>query len=67
MKKKTILFAAAALSIGACCSPAVEPAIPSDSRIEKNVEKILSGMTLEEKVGQMTQITATAIDRKSVV
>ncbi len=61
MKKKTILFAAAALSIGACCSPAVEPAIPSDSRIEKNVEKILSGMTLEEKVGQMTQITATAI------
>lgn len=61
MKKKTILFAVAALSIGACCSPAVEPAIPSDSRIEKNVEKILSGMTLEEKVGQMTQITATAI------
>lgn len=52
MKKKTILFAVAALSIGACCSPAVEPAIPSDSRIEKNVEKILSGMTLEEKVGE---------------
>ena len=39
MKKKTILFAAAALSIGACCSPAVEPAIPSDSRIEKKCRK----------------------------
>ena len=34
----------------------MEPAIPADPEIEKAVEKTLAGMTLEEKVGQMTEI-----------
>lgn len=34
----------------------MEPAIPVDPEIEKAVEKTLAGMTLEEKVGQMTEI-----------
>ena len=34
-----------------------EPASQSDPQIEKDVEKILSKMTLDEKIGQMTQLT----------
>ena len=34
----------------------MEPAIPVDPEIEKAVENTLAGMTLEEKVGQMTEI-----------
>ena len=33
------------------------PAIPQDKTLEANVEKTLKGMTLDEKVGQMVQIT----------
>ena len=58
---RLIPFAAAAAIFASCCGPKAEPAIPQDKEIEAKVEKILKGMTLEEKVGQMTQITATAI------
>ncbi len=43
-------------------SPKVAPAIPSDPQIEAQVKKIVSGMTLEEKIGQMCQITIGAIE-----
>mgnify|MGYP000325713951 FL=1 len=53
---------AASLALASCnTSPKVAPAIPQDKDIESKVEEILKDMTLEEKVGQMTQITATAI------
>mgnify|MGYP000984747121 CR=1 FL=1 len=39
----------------------VQPAIPSDARIEKKVESLLKKMTLEEKVGQMCEITIDVI------
>ena len=32
------------------------PAIPADRAIEKAIEKKLSKLTLEEKVGQMTEV-----------
>ena len=35
----------------------VAPAIPYDAEIEKKVEATLSKMTLEEKVGQMAQMS----------
>ena len=35
----------------------VEPAIPRDAEIEKKVEQTLSRMTLEEKIGQMTELS----------
>ena len=34
----------------------VAPAIPQDKKIERRVEKILKGMTLEQKVGQMAEL-----------
>lgn len=34
-----------------------QPAIPSDSVLEAKVEKTLSAMTLDEKIGQMTELT----------
>ena len=52
----TILAMAACLGAVSCSDRAVKPAIPSDPQIEKAVEKTLAKMTLEEKVGQMTEI-----------
>lgn len=54
--KLTILAIAACLGAVSCSDRAVKPAIPSDPQIEKAVEKTLAKMTLEEKVGQMTEI-----------
>lgn len=35
--------------------------IPQDKEIEKKIEKLIGQMTLEEKIGQMTQVTATIL------
>lgn len=48
------------MMLASCCRTS-EPAIPQDKDIEDSVERILKGMTLEEKVGQMTQLNATAV------
>ena len=61
---RLILGACAAFVAASCCnSPKVEPAIPYDAALEAKVEKVLKGMTLEEKIGQMTQISVDAISR----
>lgn len=39
----------------------VAPAIPSDARMESRIEKILKKMTLDEKIGQMCEITIDVI------
>ncbi|MBQ8521442.1 MAG: glycoside hydrolase family 3 C-terminal domain-containing protein [Bacteroides sp.] len=48
-----------ALALLASCTPKqqVEPAIPSDAEIEKKVEETISRLTLDEKIGQMTQMS----------
>ena len=58
MKRFSILLAAFAACVGilSCSDKTVKPAIPADPEIEKAVEKTLAGMTLEEKVGQMTEV-----------
>lgn len=54
----------------------IAPAIAPDSKIERKVEKILKGMTLEEKVGQMAElgidmfgnsVTGVADDKKFIL
>ena len=56
-----LAVAATALTLVSCCETKVKPAIPVDKELEKKVENTLKGLTLEEKVGQMTQITITAM------
>ena len=58
MRKNSLIMMvlAAGLSTFSCSGPAVKPAIPADPQIEEAVEKTLAKMTLEEKVGQMTEI-----------
>ena len=56
-----LILAMAAVSMASCCQSVVKPSIPVDRELERKVENTLKGMTLEEKVGQMTQITVTAI------
>ena len=58
---RLILLAAALMAASCVGNSSVEPAIPTDKDIEAKVVKVLKGMTLEEKVGQMTQLNATVI------
>ena len=50
----------AALAIVAC-GQNVTPVIPSDKAVEAKVEKVLKGMTLQEKAGQIVQINISAL------
>ena len=60
--KDMFVWAALALLASSCGrSPEVAPAIPRDPHVEAKVEKVLRKMTLEEKIGQMTQIAITAV------
>lgn len=58
---KTIAVAGVTLGTISGCGAAVEPALPCDSAVEKRIEAILGKMTLEEKIGQMTQLTIGVI------
>ncbi len=55
------MLGATAFTLASCMGASVAPSIPLDKEIEAKVEKVLKGMTLEEKVGQMTQLNATAV------
>ena len=58
MKKFFLAATTALLALTSCqqSSQKVTPVIPSDPEIEKKVEATLSKMTLEEKIGQMTEV-----------
>ena len=56
MKSVKWLICAVAVVMAACGTSEVKPAIERDSEIERQVEEILKGMTLEEKVGQMAEL-----------
>lgn len=63
MKKTILLLTVVSVMFSSCrcAEKKVAPAIPQDKATEAKIEKILSKMTLEEKVGQMTQLTVGAI------
>lgn len=66
MKRHFYSLMAVALVLGGlfvcgCQKAAVAPAIAADPRIEKEVEALLKGLTLEEKIGQMTQLNADVL------
>ena len=61
---KTLCATAAALAVSAgsvALAQAVAPCIPVDLEIEAKVEKTLSQMTLDEKIGQMCEMTVETI------
>ena len=60
-KCRLMLAVAAATVISSCSQPTEKTAIPRDEKIEQRVDDILKGMSLEEKVGQMTQLTSSVI------
>ena len=53
MKKLFLMLVLASVGLGAM---AQRPAIPRDAALEKKVEKTLSKMTLDEKIGQMLEL-----------
>lgn len=60
-------MALAGLMAAGCCSESVKPAIEKDEQVEKKVEQVLKGMTLEEKAGQLVQITSDVISTRGVL
>lgn len=56
MKSVKWLICVMAVVATACSAPKVKPAIEQDSEVERQVEEILKGMTLEQKVGQMAEL-----------
>ena len=59
--KKTLIMLSAAI-LGAACAPKGPQAIPADSEVEAKVEKVLKGMTLEEKAGQLVQLNISVLE-----
>ncbi|WP_291529823.1 glycoside hydrolase family 3 N-terminal domain-containing protein [Bacteroides sp. UBA939] len=65
MNKKLILFLAlSGLVLTAMAQSTVAPAIPRNEKIEKKVEALLKKMTLEEKIGQMTELAIDVITKR---
>jgi beta-glucosidase len=63
MMKRIFLIAVAVTLLSACGEKrTASPIIPRDSSLEAKVEKTLKGMTLEEKAGQMVQLTITVLE-----
>ncbi len=62
--RRLIIAAVAVLCLLSACQKrnAAAPAIPRDADIEARVEKVLRGMTLEEKAGQMVQLTIMTLE-----
>lgn len=50
-----------AIAVALAAASATAPAIPRDESIEKQVEQTLARMTLDEKIGQMTELAIDLI------
>lgn len=61
MKRLLILSMISVMAMINVHAQRVQPAIPSDPRIEARIEKLLNKMTLEEKIGQMCEITVDVV------
>ena len=61
MKSTRKLLTGMALMATLVSASAAVPAIPRDEKLEKKVEETLARMTLEEKIGQMTELAIDLI------
>lgn len=65
MNKKLILsLALSGLVLTAAAQTTVAPAIPRDGKIEQQIETLLKKMTLDEKVGQMCELTIDLLQNR---
>ena len=62
--KKFLMTCMAAGTLLSATAQTVAPAIPRDEKIEQRVEEILGKMTLEEKIGQMCELTIDVIQKR---
>ncbi len=60
--KRLLIVLSAALCVVACGSPKAQRAIPQDKAVEAKVEKVLAGMSLEEKAGQLVQLNISVLE-----
>ena len=62
--RRLFVVAGALLCLFTACQKknSAAPAIPRDADIEARVEKVLRGMSLEEKAGQMVQLTIMTVE-----
>ena len=58
-------IAAVAATALSACGQTSAPAIPSDAEVEAKVEKVLKGMTLEEKAGQIVQLNISVLENET--
>ena len=58
MMSSVVISAAAITS----CKEGAAPAIPTDKAVEAKVEEVLKGMSLEEKAGQLVQLTISTLE-----
>ena len=66
MNKKLILsLALSGLVLTATAQTTVAPAIPRDEKIEQQIETLLKKMTLDEKVGQMCELTIDLLQKRA--
>ena len=49
-------------AVVACSGTSLKPSIKTDKDVEKKVESVLSGMTLEEKAGQLVQLNISVLE-----
>ena len=63
-KRQTTILGLTLLVLCSCDDGNTNRAIPYDKEMESRIERLLSTMTLEEKVGQMTQLTSELIIEK---
>ena len=64
MKRFVPIIAISLLLAVVACTPKqnVAPAIPHDKDVEAKVEKVLKGMTLKEKAGQLVQLSIVVLE-----
>ena len=66
MSKKLILsLALSGLVLTATAQTTIAPAIPRDEKIEQQIETLLKKMTLDEKVGQMCELTIDLLQKRA--
>ena len=56
MKKLFLMIVMAGMACSAAAQTGRKPAIPRDAKLEAKIEKTLSKMTLDEKIGQMLEL-----------